>query len=233
VAVAGRVVVYPMTRKIILIVAGVLLAGGLAFGGMMLFREKLDYAGASAYVDDMLVMEISIREFLDAEIDVYDDGAEELAARFIELTKRMSEYYKSLGASSALKNSKVKEKYDELAGTMGSLEEVRAVAKWLVGFIETGEAGEEAPNEFTVGMAGDMADWLQKVKAFKEKYAGGKADSYCEMTEEYGIIMVEGEELKGKYEGVTLMDVAGVSVDDIKGWFDGLKQLADILEAKK
>jgi hypothetical protein len=168
----------------------------------------------------------------------------------------MGDYYVSLGASSAMKDEKVKEKYAGLAGMMegaddgfvtldavrGKFSEMRLVAIWLVDLIdvmsEGGYAGllvmrEKAPNEFAAEMASVMAEYLEKVTAFSNKYAEAHADNYGVMTEEYGVILAEGEALERKYEKMTLVDVVGVSEQDVRGWFEELRQLRVILEEKK
>jgi len=232
-----------MVKKVILLVVGMLAAAGLVFGGLVLFSEKLDYAGAEAYAEDMLAMEESVMQFLEAEATEFDKDTEELTVRFIELTGRMNEYYKSLGASSALKNDEVRARYDGLAEGLTSLGEVRNAAKWLLSLIKAAATDSyaevladvkvKASNDFMVQMAEDMADYLEKARLFTEKYAGGKAENYNVMTEEYGVILAEGEALKKKYSEVALKDVVGVSAETIKGWFSDLKELRGVLEEKK
>ena len=242
-AVARRVVVQSMVKNILLMFGGVVLVGGLVFGGLMLSRERLDYAGASAYVSDILAAEEGILEFLESEVGELDEDAKAMAAKFDEAMSRIVEYYKSLGASSALKNERVKEKYDELSSMIGNFREMRAVTEWLVrlidavgskGYVEAGtEAQLEVSNDFLVVMTADLKDYLEKVNSFNEKYADGKASNYSAMTEEYGVILAEGEALEQKYKGVTLEDIMGVSVGDIRDWFESLRQMASILEEKK
>ena|GEM_PF-3435679 len=240
-----------MKRKILIAVAGVLMAG-LVFSVLMLSRQKLDYAGASAYVSDILVAEEVIFGFLEGEVGELDDGVRELAVEFDETAGRISEYYVSLGASSAMKNDEVRAKYEELGPMMGSelgarllpyppfesypFEEMEMVARWLAGYMggEWGEMGETAPpNDFLRGMVADMEAHTEKVEAFEEKYGNGKADDYNKMTEEYGVILAEGEVLEKKYAGVALKDIVGVSIDEVRGWFEILRQLQSILEEKK
>jgi len=232
-----------MVKNVLLMFGGVVLVGGLVFGGLMLSRERLDYAGASAYVGDILAAEEGILEFLEAEVGELDDDAKDMAARFDEAMARIVEYYKSLGASSALKKERVKEKYDELSGMIGNFREMRAVTEWLVrlidavgskGYVEAGtESQLEVSNDFLVGMTADLKDYLEKVNSFNEKYAEAQASNYSAMTEEYGLILAEGEALEQKYKKVTLEDVMNVSVRDVRDWFESLRQMANILEEKK
>lgn len=232
------------TKKIIVgAVAGVLVVGGLVFGVMVWLGDRLDYAGASRYVDDLMETQAVVTEFLEEEPADYEELDKELLSDFEGAVRRIGEYYVSLGASSALKNDEVKAKYDELGEMTGKLEEMSAVARWLMDFMEITEADGyaaavegaqvKAPNEFAVEMAREMSEYAAAVQEFAERYGEGVADDYGEMTEEYGALVIMGEELEEKYREVSLAEVVGVTEVDVSEWFEKLGELKMLLDGKK
>ena len=228
-----------MTKKIAWMALGVLLMGGMVFGGLMLFRERLDYAGARAYTDEMLATEGVVRRFFEMEVGEWDEGARELAAGFDETMGRAKEWYRNFGESSALKNLEVRVKYDELADGIEKLERVRVATKWLVGLMEVAntevllELQPTAPGDFFAGMVEEMMEYLGKVEEFTKKYESGRTGDYGMMTEEYGVIMAEGEAMKQRYGQVALVDAVGVAEDEVWDWYGRLRGLMMILEGKR
>lgn len=205
--------------------------GGLVFGGLMLFRERLDYAGAANYANEILKTEDDLLSALNGEGNGFEDSI-----------SRVSEYFTSLGASSAMKNEDVKMRYDELSGMVEKFTEMQSIVGWLTDFetaiatngyvVAMDEMGDSAPNKFLTEMVEDIMLYVDEVAAFKEKYADGASD-YSAMTEEYGLTMLSGSELEEKYAEIELAEIAGVSISEIQAWYGDLRNLWELLENKK
>lgn len=228
-----------MKKKVIFATLGVILVGGLVFGGLMLTRERLDYAGAAVYVADIVSEKEAVQEFLNGEVGALDEETRGALTNYRAVASRIDEQFRSLEASSALKDEEVRAQYDELSKMAGKFAEMAEVVGWLVelvdGIGEGGYAAEimPAPNAFAEVMAKEIGDYRWRVSEFATKYGDGKADDYKAMTEEYGVILVAGEELEAKYANVKLVDVVGVSDEEVGEWFGRLDELEAILREKQ
>ena len=232
-----------MKKKILMIVSGVVLVGGLVFGGLMLFRESLDYAGAERYVGEMLRQRGVVMKFLEEEVEGFEEIDRRKIVAFEGAVGRMEEYYKSLGASSAMKDEAIKTRYEGLQGAVEGFVEMRGIVQWLMGFVDVvrtegfvgvlGEGLEEAPNDFVEGLMGDVRGYAEAVRGFEEKYKDGKTNDYAKMTEEYGAVVLKGKELEEKYGEVGMGEVVGISVENVEGYFEDLRTLRDVLEEKR
>lgn len=222
-----------MIKKIVLAILGVAVVGGAVFGGMLFLVQRPDYAGASNYVNEILKTRDEVTGVLTNETAD--------SANFEARVAQIKEYYTSLGASSALKDEKIKVKYDELAGMVGKFDEIVEFKNWLEDLqarisaegYEAVEAQVETPNDFAAKMLEEMKAYGVRVAEFEQKYGGGKTVDEKQVTEEYGEILKAGEALEKKYEEVGLMDAVGVAAEEVEAWFSGLEELKGQLEAKR
>ena len=231
-------------RRIILIVVAVLAVAGIVFGVLWLTREKLDYAGAAGNVREMLgAKEIILSEWEDDElVENYSDldttGIDELD----KAIAKFEEYYGSLGASNVLKDDVVKTDYDALADLANNLKEMGEVLDLMKLYLVALESGEDVTsildemsksgNAWLSNFGTDLIEYKNSLNDFSEKYGAGVASDETAMLEEYGVLMLEGEELEEKYAAVGWEEILGVSEDEMVADFDQVSQLLELLERK-
>lgn len=230
-------------KKILMIIFGIAIVGGLVFGGLMLFGEKLDWSGASNYVSGMLDTQKVVTDFMETEVENWSEAEKSQIALFSEKSELIGNYYRSLGASSVLKNEEVKAKYDGISEKVRKIEEVAKLSTWLNDFLGKIEQEgyksaifqmkESAPNEWASGMVADLSEYAGKIEQFEEKYSDRKTEDYSKMTEEYGILMIEGRQIEEKYEKMNLTEIAGIESAEVVNLFDNLRDLQKNLEEKK
>ena len=230
-------------KKIIMLISGAILLGGLVFLAFSLFWPRPDYAGALKNTEEILSTEqIVLATLASPAVETPADINRQQLTEFYSATDKISAYYQSLSASTALKNEEIKQHYESLRLIAEKLSEITAVSKWLTDFIDKIEAegyvsaisSVSAPpsNTFIQKFHQDIKDFTQKTGEFNAKYADAKSSNYSEMIEEHNALLVISKELEEIYSQLDLSAITGIATTDIESWFREVESLKNLLQDK-
>lgn len=234
-----------MKKRLLLVIPGILLVAASVFGILWLTKERIDYAGALNYVSEILKSESTIHTYLDNTSTLnYDHLDTASLNNFQTSVNQISSYYESLSASTALKDNRVSEQYDNLENLPKILTKILSTQELLTayttkvatdGYVSATEelaALKNSENPFIVTLAADLSTYLAKVSAFNEKYQNAKSDQYDAMLQDQTSLTNAGKDLEAKYAKTTLKDIFDITPADITGYFSQLKSLELYLKEK-
>lgn len=207
---------------------------------LLLTNQVSGYREAKNYTDEILSTRGAVVAFLDAE------GDDELSNEDIELYKKFKSaveksesYTESLSASKAMKNEVVSEKYKRAKKELEKLSRYRDVEVLIFDAMEDGELSDdelkvfaESKNDFLVAMATDLTEHRAKFAEFYEKYGEFEDVNDAELDSEYSELMSYSESIAKKYAKISMMDVVGMSRDDILHFYDTIEELNNYLAEK-
>ena len=218
-----------------------LLAFGVTLIVLLATRGNLGYEEARNYADEILKTKDSVSVFLSADVDSleFDDETKTKIDSFEKATDRVSQYMESLGASSALKNKDVAEKYENAKNDFEKLESVAKTEKDLMSLFDdgtyTGDKFENllnSENDFVKKIAKDIADYKKAAEEFAEKYSDTSSVNEDTMIIDYGNFQIKGESLLDDYSDISFDDIFGYSKDDVLKFYASIEELVSVLNEK-
>ena len=224
----------------ICVVIGLLVAGGV-FTTLFFVNRISGYREAKNYTDEILGTKDAVSAYLERKLDGKELSDEDKKAfeSFKSAIERAESYTENLGASKALKDTKVSEKYEKAKEELAKLTTNKTVEANLLGVLEDGEISEEelkvfseSGNEYLKNISKDLEDYRKKVKDFKEKYADLKGVDKTQLDNDYAAITNAGQELTKKYAEIKTDDVYKMSRDDILSFYATIEELNKYLSEK-
>ena len=228
-------------KIIVICVICALVAFGATLAVLLAMRGNLGYEEARNYADEILKTKDSVAVFLDTEFSDLEIDEEEQTRidLFEKASNKAEQYMESLGASSALKNKEVAEKYEQAKSDFEKIKDVAKVEKDV--FELLGEEGineeklkelADGDNEFLKKFAKDIIDYKKLAADFAEKYSDVKSVNEDAMVVDYGNFQIKGEEILEDYKDVSFKDIFGYSKDDVLKFYASIEELVSILNEK-
>ncbi len=233
----------PMSKgkKIALcLVIGFLAAVGV-FVALFFVNRISGYREAKNYTDEILGTKAAVLAYVEREVksEELSDEDKQIFENFRTAMERAESYTKSLGASRALKDKKVSEKYRIIKERVAELGAYKSVEEKLLEVLGDGKISEEelkifseSGNDFLRKVAGDLEEYYQKVEDFTEKYASVDSANKAELDNDYAAIINAGQELAKKYREIKTDNVCKMSRDDILSFYATIEELNKYLSEK-
>lgn len=223
----------------ICVAIGVLVAVGVCAG--LWFKNRVTgYREAKNYAEEIISTKSAVEKYLDAEVgtDGLTDENKKIYEEFIEAVKKSADYMESLGATGALKNATVSEKYEKAKSDFEKIVTVKDTQVKLMNILADGELSEAELTEmgemgdYYKALAKDMAEYRKKVAEFNTKYESVKGVNKDDLNNDYAAVVAAGDELKKKYAEIKLEDALGMSRDDILSFYGTIEELDNYLTEK-
>ena len=228
-------------KIIVICVICALVAFGATLAVLLAMRGNLGYEEARNYADEILKTKDSVAVFLDTEFSDLEIDEEEQTRidLFEKASNKAEQYMESLGASSALKNKEVAEKYEQAKSDFEKIKDVAKVEKDVFGLLGEEGINEEklkeladGDSEFLKKFAKDIIDYKKLAADFAEKYSDIKSVNEDAMVVDYGNFQIKGEEILEDYKDVSFRDIFGYSKDDVLKFYASIEELVSILNEK-
>ena len=228
-------------KIIVICVICALVAFGATLAVLLAMRGNLGYEEARNYADEILKTKDSVAVFLDTEFSDLEIDEEEQTRidLFEKASNKAEQYMESLGASSALKNKEVAEKYEQAKSDFEKIKDVAKVEKDVFGLLGEEGINEEklkeladGDSEFLKKFAKDIIDYKKLAADFAEKYSDIKSVNEDAMVVDYGNFQIKGEEILEDYKDVSFKDIFGYSKDDVLKFYASIEELVSILNEK-
>lgn len=227
----------PHRKKIIIaVIFGLAVCLGVLVT-LVLTRERLAYNEAHDMTVEIAGTKAAVEGFLDSKPEDLDfDEKEQAQIRdFEEALDKCANYLESFSALNVTKDEKIAELYNKAKDESSKLEKLKAIwgdVKLLLEITDENlEKLKSSSSEKLASLATKLSDYRAKVAEFHEKYKTNAKKSDVAI-EEYGQLMVEGDELTSEFEKVELADVLGMSRDDILGFYATIEELNNKLSEK-
>ncbi len=231
----------PKGKKITICVVAGLLVAVVVFAALFFVNRISGYREAKNYTDEILGTKDAVVAFFDHKIEGEKLGEDDEKAfgGFKTAIERAESYTESLGASKALKDAKVSEKYEKAKEELGKLTGSGEIEAKIFEVLKDGEiSGEElkifseSENEYLKGVADDLTEYRKKLSDFKQKYADLKGADKKQLDNDYAAITNAGQELTKKYAEIKTDDVYKMSRDDILSFYATIEELNKYLSEK-
>ncbi|MBR6097437.1 hypothetical protein IKP94_01650 [Candidatus Saccharibacteria bacterium] len=228
-------------KIIVICVICALVAFGATLAVLLAMRGNLGYEEARNYADEILKTKDSVAVFLDTEFSDLEIDEEEQTRidLFEKASNKAEQYMESLGASSAMKNKEVAEKYEQAKSDFEKIKDVAKVEKDVFGLLGEEGINEEklkeladGDNEYLKKFAKDIIDYKKLAADFAEKYSDIKSVNEDAMVVDYGNFQIKGEEILEDYKDVSFKDIFGYSKDDVLKFYASIEELVSILNEK-
>lgn len=223
-------------------VALLVVAFGATLGIMLLLRGNLGYKEALGDANEILKTKVEVSAFLNGEAESLelDDEASHRVEEFEKAGEKVAQYMESLGASAALKNQAVAEKYESAKEAYGKLEKTMNIERTVMKLVkaEDGVSAEDlaelekSDNKFLQEMAKRLSEYRALAEDFSKKYGDVENVDEKKLIEDYGNFEIAGEELTDAYAELSFKDIFDFDKDEVLSFYDRIEELIAVLNEK-
>ena len=228
-----------MSRKkkiVIAVIAGVVVCLGV-LATLILTREGLAYNEAYDMTVEIAGTKAAVEGFLDSKPEdlEFDEKEQAQITDFEEALNKCANYLESFSALNVMKDEKIAEVYNRAKTESGKLEKLKTIWGDVKLLLEINDENLEklksSSSKKLAELATKLSEYRAKLAEFHAKYEMNAKKSDAAI-EEYGQLMVEGDELSAAFEKVELKDILGMSRDDIMGFYETIEELNNKLSEK-
>ena len=227
----------PRKKKIVIaVIAGVVVCLGV-LATLILTRERLAYNEAYDMTVEIAGTKAAVEGFLDSKPEdlEFDEKEQAQIKDFEEALNKCANYLESFSALNVMKDEKIDEIYNKAKDKSDMLEKLKTIWGDVKLLLEINDENLEklksSSSKKLAELATKLSEYRAKLAEFHAKYEMNAKKSDAAI-EEYGQLMVEGDELSAAFEKVELKDILGMSRDDIMGFYETIEELNNKLSEK-
>ena len=223
-----------MKKRNIFILIGAFVLSLAAVFVVLFTTSRVSYDGAVKKADELLSSKDVVSGVLNTKISSLSEFDAEKLEQYSATIREMKDKITALQEDKACKDSKFKERCDELSGIYEKLElsaeSVGTISKFVkesqdVAGVSTDTLSEmkNSSNQYLQNMAIDLLEYREMINTFKEKYTANADDE--DYVADYTAFDEKLKALGDKYANVDSKDLFGASNSELLSFYDKIEEL--------